>query len=111
GDIGDRALLAKLLAEHRPVAIVNFAAESHVDRSIDGPAEFVQTNVVGTLGLLECARDYWRGLDSASCMSPPTRSTARWAKPAASPRPRRTRRTHPTPRRRPPPTTWCAPST
>ena len=66
GDIGDRALLAKLLAEHRPDAIVNFAAESHVDRSIDGPAEFVQTNVVGTLGLLECARDYWRGLEGAA---------------------------------------------
>ncbi|HXD50965.1 MAG TPA: GDP-mannose 4,6-dehydratase, partial [Burkholderiales bacterium] len=49
GDIGDRALVAKLLAEHKPTAIVNFAAESHVDRSIDGPAEFVQTNVVGTL--------------------------------------------------------------
>lgn len=63
GDIGDRALVADLLAEHRPTAIVNFAAESHVDRSIDGPAEFVQTNVVGTLGLLECARDYWRSLD------------------------------------------------
>ncbi|MEO8779949.1 MAG: GDP-mannose 4,6-dehydratase, partial [Rhodanobacter sp.] len=66
GDIGDRALVAKLLAKHRPDAIVNFAAESHVDRSIDGPAEFVQTNVVGTLGLLECARDYWRGLDGAA---------------------------------------------
>ncbi|HET8763697.1 MAG TPA: dTDP-glucose 4,6-dehydratase [Rhodanobacter sp.] len=65
GDIGDRALVGKLLAEHRPDAIVNFAAESHVDRSIDGPTEFVQTNVVGTLGLLECARDYWRGLDGA----------------------------------------------
>ena len=63
GDIGDRELVAKLLAEHRPDAIVNFAAESHVDRSIDGPAEFVQTNVVGTLALLEAARDYWRGLD------------------------------------------------
>jgi len=63
GDIGDRTLVAKLLAEHRPDAIVNFAAESHVDRSIDGPAEFVQTNVVGTLGLLECARDYWRDLE------------------------------------------------
>ncbi|MGY1425749.1 dTDP-glucose 4,6-dehydratase [Lysobacter sp. A289] len=62
GDIGDRALVATLLAEHQPDAIVNFAAESHVDRSIDGPAEFVQTNVVGTLGLLECARDYWRDL-------------------------------------------------
>ena len=60
GDIGDRALVAKLLAEHMPSAIVNFAAESHVDRSIDGPAEFVQTNVVGTLALLECALAYWR---------------------------------------------------
>jgi dTDP-glucose 4,6-dehydratase len=66
GDIGDRILVARLLAEHKPDAIVNFAAESHVDRSIDGPAEFVQTNVVGTLGLLECARDYWRGLDGAT---------------------------------------------
>jgi dTDP-glucose 4,6-dehydratase len=63
GDIGDRALVASLLAEHRPSAVVNFAAESHVDRSIDGPAEFVQTNVVGTLGLLESTRDYWRGLE------------------------------------------------
>ena len=63
GDIADRALVATLLAEHRPQAIVNFAAESHVDRSIDGPAAFVQTNVVGTLGLLENARDYWRELD------------------------------------------------
>src|SRR5690348_17081761 len=66
GDIGDRALVAKLLAEHKPDAIVNFAAESHVDRSIDGPAEFVQTNVVGTLGLLECARDYWRSHEGAA---------------------------------------------
>lgn len=63
GDIGDRALVAKLLAEHKPDAIVNFAAESHVDRSIDGPAAFVETNVTGTLGLLECARDYWRSLE------------------------------------------------
>ncbi len=66
GDIGDRALVARLLAEHRPDAIVNFAAESHVDRSIDGPAEFVQTNVVGTLALLEGARDYWRSLAGAA---------------------------------------------
>ena len=62
GDIGDHALVARTLAEHRPDAIVNFAAESHVDRSIDGPAEFVQPNVVGTLALLETARDYWRTL-------------------------------------------------
>jgi len=65
GDIGDRALVASLLDAHRPDAIVNFAAESHVDRSIDGPAAFVQTNVVGTLALLEAARDYWRSLEGA----------------------------------------------
>lgn len=63
GDIGDRALVASLLAQHRPDAVVNFAAESHVDRSIDGPAAFVDTNVVGTLALLECARDYWASLE------------------------------------------------
>ncbi|WP_290891230.1 dTDP-glucose 4,6-dehydratase [Arenimonas sp.] len=66
GDIGDRALVAKLLAEHRPQAVINFAAESHVDRSIDGPAAFVQTNVVGTLALLEAARDYWKALEGAA---------------------------------------------
>ncbi|MBB1088085.1 dTDP-glucose 4,6-dehydratase [Lysobacter sp. SG-8] len=65
GDIGDRSLVARLLAEHRPDAVVNFAAESHVDRSIDGPGAFVQTNVVGTLNLLECARDYWKAQDDA----------------------------------------------
>ena len=63
GDIGDRALLDKLLAEHQPRAIVHFAAESHVDRSIHGPEDFVQTNVVGTLRLLEAARAYWNGLE------------------------------------------------
>jgi dTDP-glucose 4,6-dehydratase len=63
GDIGDRALVARLLAEHRPDAVVNFAAESHVDRSIDGPGAFVQTNVVGTLALLEATRDHWKTLE------------------------------------------------
>jgi dTDP-glucose 4,6-dehydratase len=62
GDIGDRALVQRLFAEHRPRAVLNFAAESHVDRSIDGPAAFVQTNVVGTLNLLECALAYWKSL-------------------------------------------------
>ncbi|QIL20079.1 dTDP-glucose 4,6-dehydratase [Thermomonas sp. HDW16] len=66
GDIGDRALVAQLLAEHRPDAVINFAAESHVDRSIDGPAAFVQTNVVGTLGLLEAVRDHWKSLEGAA---------------------------------------------
>lgn len=65
GDIGDAGLVSALLAEHRPQAIVHFAAESHVDRSIDGPAAFVETNVVGTLNLLEKARDFWRGLPDA----------------------------------------------
>lgn len=63
GDIGDRSLVTRLLAEHTPDAVVNFAAESHVDRSIDGPGAFIQTNVVGTLGLLESVRDYWKSLD------------------------------------------------
>src|SRR5688572_6358802 len=63
GDIGDRALVERLLREHKPEAVVNFAAESHVDRSIDGPAAFVHTNVVGTLALLEAARDYWKSLE------------------------------------------------
>ncbi|MBI3919631.1 MAG: dTDP-glucose 4,6-dehydratase [Betaproteobacteria bacterium] len=62
GDICDRALVARLLAEHRPWAIVHFAAESHVDRSIHGPAEFVQTNVIGTFSLLEEARAHWSSL-------------------------------------------------
>jgi len=62
GDIADRERVASLLREYQPTAIVNFAAESHVDRSIEGPAAFVQTNVVGTLNLLECTLAYWRGL-------------------------------------------------
>ena len=66
GDIGNRDLVARLLAEHRPDAVVNFAAESHVDRSIDGPAAFVQTNVVGTLGLLESVRDHWKSLEGGT---------------------------------------------
>jgi dTDP-glucose 4,6-dehydratase len=63
GSIGDRPLVERLLAEHRPRAIVNFAAETHVDRSIDGPRAFVQTNVVETLELLEAALGYWQGLE------------------------------------------------
>lgn len=63
GDIGDSALLARLFAKHRPRAVVNFAAESHVDRSIHGPEDFIQTNIVGTFRLLEAVRAYWSGLD------------------------------------------------
>jgi dTDP-glucose 4,6-dehydratase len=65
GDIGDRALLERLLAEHRPRAVINFAAESHVDRSIHGPGDFVQTNIVGTFNLLESVRGYWNALADA----------------------------------------------
>ena len=66
GDICDRNLVDRLLAEHRPRAIVHFAAESHVDRSIHGPGEFMRTNVTGTFTLLEAARGYWSGLDDAA---------------------------------------------
>ena len=65
GDICDRELVRQLLARHRPRAIVHFAAESHVDRSIHDPGEFVQTNVVGTYSMLEEARSYWSALDPA----------------------------------------------
>jgi dTDP-glucose 4,6-dehydratase len=63
GDIGDANLVARLLAEHRPRAVLNFAAESHVDRSIHGPEAFIQTNIVGTFHLLEAVRAYWGGLE------------------------------------------------
>jgi dTDP-glucose 4,6-dehydratase len=69
GDIGDHALVSALLAEHRPEAIVNFAAESHVDRSIDHPAAFIETNVTATLSLLEVARNHWRNLPEAERMA------------------------------------------
>ena len=62
GDIGDAQLVSRLLTEHQPRAILNFAAESHVDRSIHGPEDFIQTNIVGTFHLLECARAYYNGL-------------------------------------------------
>ena len=66
GDIGDAALVSSLLAEHKPRAIINFAAESHVDRSIHGPEDFIQTNIVGTFHLLEFVRSYWNGLEGTA---------------------------------------------
>jgi dTDP-glucose 4,6-dehydratase len=65
GDLGDRALVDRLLAEHRPRAVLHFAAESHVDRSIHGPEDFIQTNIVGTFRLLEAVRAYWSALPEA----------------------------------------------
>jgi dTDP-glucose 4,6-dehydratase len=64
-DIGDTAAVTALLAEERPDAVMHLAAESHVDRSIDGPGEFIDTNIVGTFRLLQAALGYWRGLDAA----------------------------------------------
>ena len=64
GDIADQDLLADLLAQHQPSAVINFAAESHVDRSIHAPGEFIQTNVVGTFYLLQAVRAYWGGLNT-----------------------------------------------
>jgi len=62
GDIGDKKLVADLLKQHQPRAIINFAAESHVDRSISGPGDFIQTNIVGTFNLLEVTRGWWQNL-------------------------------------------------
>jgi dTDP-glucose 4,6-dehydratase len=69
GDIGDANLVASLLKEHKPRAIINFAAESHVDRSIHGPEDFIQTNIIGTFRLLETVRGYWSGLNNETKMS------------------------------------------
>jgi len=66
GDIGDAALVGQLLTEHQPRAVLHFAAESHVDRSIHGPGAFVQTNIVGTFQLLEAIRAYWGNLEPAA---------------------------------------------
>jgi dTDP-glucose 4,6-dehydratase len=68
GDIGDSACVTCLLAEHQPRAVINFAAESHVDRSIHGPGEFIETNIVGTFRLLESVRGYWADLPEAEKM-------------------------------------------
>lgn len=64
GDIGDSELVADIFQTHQPEAVVNFAAESHVDRSIDGPGAFIETNVVGTLNLLQCAMGWWKNLSA-----------------------------------------------
>jgi dTDP-glucose 4,6-dehydratase len=70
GDIGDSALITGLLKQHQPRAVVNFAAESHVDRSIHGPEDFIQTNVLGTFRLLEAVRGYWSDLDGSALDAP-----------------------------------------
>jgi len=85
-DIGDRAAVKSLLETHRPRAVLNFAAESHVDRSIHGPDAFIQTNVVGTFNLLEEVRAYWQALPVDEQQQfrflhvLPTKCTARWGR-------------------------------
>jgi dTDP-glucose 4,6-dehydratase len=117
GDICDRALVRRLLAQHRPRAILHFAAESHVDRSIEGPAEFIQTNLVGTFSLLEETRDWWSALGNKESRLPlPAVSTDEvyGSLDAAAPaftEAHPTCRTVPMPRPRRVPTTWCAPTT
>ena len=112
-DICDGPALRRVFDEHQPTAVLHLAAESHVDRSIDGPAEFIETNVVGTFRLLEEAGatgPRWkarRATTSASCTSPPTRCSARSGPRAASPRPRPTRPTRHTPPARPHPIISC----
>ena len=113
GDIGDPALVGALLRQHRPRAIINFAAESHVDRSIHGPAAFIETNIVGTFNLLDATRGWWAAL------APAERAAFRFIHVSTdevfgslgrtirhSPRPPRTRRTVRTRRRRPHPIIW-----
>ena len=117
GDIGERALVTHLLETYRPVAVLNFAAESHVDRSIDAPAEFVRTNVVGTFELLQASIAYWRKLpaDRAAAFRFLHVSTDevldRLAQLAHSTRPCRTRPVPRMPRRRQRPITLFAPRT
>jgi dTDP-glucose 4,6-dehydratase len=114
-DIRDRAAMDRVLRTHKPDAIMHLAAESHVDRSIDGPGTFVETNVTGTYTLLEAARAYWTRpaspRASGSTTSPPMRSMARWAPRGCSPKTRPTRPTAPIRHPRPRPTTWCVPGT
>jgi dTDP-glucose 4,6-dehydratase len=106
-----------LLAEHQPDAIINFAAESHVDRSIDGPAAFIQTNVVGTLALLEAVRDYWKRWKAMRARRIPFPACVHRRGLWLAGRDRQVHRATPyrptrrTRRRRRRPTTWCAPST
>jgi hypothetical protein len=107
--------LRKLFEKYQPEAVMNLAAESHVDRSIDGPGEFIQTNIVGTFILLQEALRYWRSLPSqrrrgfASCTSPQTRCSARSARTVSSPRSPRTRRTRHIRQAKLLPTIWCVP--
>jgi len=118
GDIVDAALVQRIFAEEQIDTVVHFAAESHVDRSITGPAEFVQTNIMGTFNLLEArgkpglqtVKPACQKTPAAFSMSARTKFTAPWAKPAPFRRPRPTIPGRPIPPARPRPTTSSAPT-
>ncbi len=113
-DIRNRAALDACFARHAPDAVMHLAAESHVDRSIDGPADFIETNITGTFNMLEAARSYWLGAGNltrfASTTSRRTRCSARFLRILAcsSPKAHPTIRARPTPRPKRPLTTSCA---
>lgn len=114
-DICDRAELARVFTEHQPDCVMHLAAESHVDRSIDGPAAFIETNIVGTYTLLEAARAYWNALTedknqrSVFIISPLTKYMVTCTRRMiSSPKPRRMRRAALIPRQKPAATIWCA---
>jgi dTDP-glucose 4,6-dehydratase len=102
-DICDREAMVRLFEQYTIDYVVNFAAESHVDRSITDPGVFVSTNVMGTLNLLDAAKSSWK---TDSCRSPPTRCTAPWGLRGSSPRPPRWTPTAPTRQARHLPTSW-----
>lgn len=116
-DICDRAELARVFTEYQPDCVMHLAAESHVDRSIDGPAAFIETNIVGTYTLLEAARAYWTALteDKKSAfrfhhISVSTKYMVTCTRRMiSSPKPRRMRRAALIPRQKPAATIWCAP--
>ena len=115
-DICDGPAMAKAFADFAPDAVLHLAAESHVDRSIDGPMAFIHTNVIGTAALLEAARHYWSGLAPSrgaafvSTMSRPMRCSGRWTLTSpASPKQRLTGRVRPIRRPRRDRTIWCGP--
>ena len=118
-DIVDAAAMRDVFATHQPDAVMHLAAESHVDRSIDGPAEFIRTNIFGTFTLLEAARHYYAGLAWRPARRVPPaprlhRRGVRRARPRPmrrSPKPRRMIRAAPIPPARRRPTIWCAPGT
>jgi dTDP-glucose 4,6-dehydratase len=111
-DICDRAAMARLFAEFRPDGVMHLAAESHVDRSIDGSAAFIETNIVGVHVMLEAARAYWSALppDEADAFRflhvSTDEVTDRWGRKGCSPRRRPMIQARPTRRPRPPPTIW-----